>query len=248
MNLKEEIKKNNFEVEQKLTYYSIGERLNIYNLKAIAKQSGYNRAELVQDVYGVCFDDELNDICWFTHFESKAKHIHIMRKTFQKAYSKLNCCFPEFKVAFGKYRIEPKDMFLALDLNGGIVDDFILVEYDVYEERCRFYKEHSNYAEKWMPHLEPFNHKAHMVTDKEYDIEKLYNFLKKQRGVVMLCGIMEEQDIFSDETTRYLDFYVKIDNAIDAKRDLFEDLPVSAIDISPFKYPPLKVRANMGDY
>lgn len=245
MDLKKEIKRNNFEVEQRLIYYSVGERLNIYNLKAIAKQSGCNRSELVQDTYGLCFDEELNEICWFLPFESKARHIYIMRKTFQKAYSKLNCSFPEFKAVFSKYHIDPKDMFLTLQLNGGKVENFILVEYDEYEERCRFYKEHSNYAEKWMPHLEPFNHKKHMITDKEYDIEKLYNYLQKRHGVVIPQGIIEEQDIFQDEIVRYLDFYVKIDNAVDAKRDFFEDLPKSAIDISPFKYPPLKIKANI---
>jgi hypothetical protein len=37
---------------------------------------------------------------------------------------------------------------------------------------------------------------------------------------------------------------VKIDDAMDAKRDLFEDLPLTAIDISKFKYPPMKIHGK----
>ena len=83
MNLKKEIEKDNFTVEQKLIHYSIGEGLNIYNLRATASKRGGNHSELVRDVYGICFDDELHDIYWFADFETKARHIHIMKKAFR---------------------------------------------------------------------------------------------------------------------------------------------------------------------
>ncbi len=244
MNLKKEIEKDNFSVEQKLIHYSIGEGLNIYNLRATAKKRGGSHSELVRDTYGICFDDELHDIYWFVDFETKAKHIYVMKKAFQKAYSKMNCSFPEFHSVFEKNLVDPQKMFEVLSSNDGDIENFIIVEYDEYEERCRFYKEHSDYAQKWMPHLEPFNHKHRMVTDKEYDIDALYEFLSKNRNVVIPSGIEEVHDVFDNSVIRVLNFYVKIHDAIDAKRDLFEDLPKTAIDISAYKYPPMKIHGK----
>ena len=242
MHLQKEIENDNFVVKQKLTHYSIGEGLNIYNLVATASKPDSDKSEIVRNTYGICFDEELHDIHWFTNFETHAKEIFVMKKAFQKVFSKLHCSFPEFKKIFNEYVIEPESMFAALSTNDGEAEDYILVKYNEEHEKCRFFKQHATYKERWMPHLQPFNHKSRMVTSKEYDFDGLYEFLKNHRSAVVLNGIEEVHDIFDDEIIKIINFYVLVENPDDARRNVMEDLPPHVIDISKFRYPPLKVR------
>ena len=101
-----------------------------------------------------------------------------MKKAFQKVFSKLHCSFPEFKKIFNEYVIEPESMFAALSTNDGEAEDYILVKYNEEHEKCRFFKQHATYKERWMPHLQPFNHKSRMVTSKEYVLMGYMNFWK----------------------------------------------------------------------
>lgn len=242
LHLYKEIEKDDFVVKQKLVHYSIGEGLNIYNLVATAAKPNSDKYEIVKNIYGICLDEELHDIYWFGNFETRAKEVYIMKKSFQKAFSKLHCSFPEFEKVFKEHIISPERMFLTLAANNGEIEDYILVKYNEEHEKCRFFKQNATYKERWMPHLEPFNHKTKMVTSKEYDIEPLYDFLQKHRSTVVMNGIEETHDIFDDEIIKTINFYVLVENADDAHRDIMDDLPAHVIDISRFKYPPLKAR------
>jgi hypothetical protein len=235
MVLKGEIENDSFTVKQKLTHYALGEDLQVYNLKATASKMGGQHEEVVKDIYGICFTDELQELQWFSNFESKAKYIYIMNKSFLKAYSKMHMSFPNFKDMFNRHIIKPEDMFKTLKYNNGVVDSYLLVEYDYDHEKCRFYKEHCTIEEKWIPHLEPFNHKMKMVTDEKYDIDALYLFLSSRKDVYIPNGIEVEHEIFENNIIRTLNFYVQIFKMEEADREIYEDLPTTVLDISRFE-------------
>lgn len=235
MRTKQEIENNAFEVNQRLIHYDIGENLQVYNLVATARRIGGNGEGVVKNTFGICFTDELQYIHWFSDFQTRAKNIIIVKKMFQKAYAKLHFTFPEFEEVLNAHIITPENFFKTLEINNGHVEDFILIEYDVVHEMCRFYKEHSCFEDRWMPHLEPFNHKAHMTTNKEYDLKALYEYLLRRRDVVIPNGIEVVNNIFKDETLYVLNFYVRIDNIHELHEEIFEDLPKEVIDIEKFK-------------
>lgn len=235
MHLKGEIENDSFVVKQKLTHYAIGEDLHVYNLRAVASKTGGNVEEIVKDDYGLCFTDELHDINWFTKFKTKSLGIYVMKQTFIKAYSRLNMSFPNFRDVFNEYIIDYKNMFETLEHNHGDIKNFIIVECDFEHEKCRFYKEHCGIEEKWMPHLEPFNHKSKMTTSENYDIDALYKYLMSRKDVTIPNGIEEVHDIFDNKTIRVLNFYVQIFTPKEAEREIYEDLPKETIDITAYR-------------
>ena len=235
MRLIQTIENDAFTVEQCLAHYDIGEKLQVYNLKAIASKKQGGHSEIVKNIYGFCFVDELHEIQWFSNFHSRAKDIFVVKKTFQKAYSKMHISFPSFKEVLQQHTISAENMFKTLSANDGYVEDFIILECNIDHEICRFYKEHCHFADKWIPHVEPFNHKKRMITNKEYDLGELYKFLLNRRDVVIPNGIEAVHDAFEDEIIYVLNFYVRVDNICELHEEIFEDLPKEVIDISQFK-------------
>lgn len=228
------VENNYFDVRQKLLHYPIGEEIHVYHLIATAQKHGHQHSVTVKDVYGICFEQELEEILWFEDFQSKADKILVMKKQFQKAYSRTNPALPKFKDILSEYMVSPQNLFNTLNYNNGESENFLLIEYSAEDCECRFYKRKSSMQEKWMPHMEPYNHKTWMVTNQEYNLSALYEYLIQQKDVLIPNGIQEYHNIFDDEVTYALNFYVRVDNYEDAERDIFEDLPSSVIDISRF--------------
>lgn len=198
------------------------ETINVYKKEDITKDYNYLylKQSQIKDISPQNLPESLNFI--------------MVKKDFLSKYENTGFNLPEYEGLISEI-LSVSDVFDLLDKKECNSEDIMPIIYDRCCERYFSYPDRG-----WLTHYEKYSNVCYMVTNEDYDLEKLYDFLKEKENIRFKEGIMNipyyNQD--DDSGTKYINFYVKIDPInyeLIKDKDLFTSMPKEIIDISSFK-------------
>lgn len=179
------------------------------------------------------------------------QRIAVMKKGFLDAYSKTGFGLKEYNSLSFLYEYEPQTLFEALENNSISIDDIEIVEASYYDEKYYPFI-YGKTRQGWLPHMEPYNRHCYMITDFDYDLEKVEKYLleKEKDGTVLIKKTIRKvhdeekivviQDIpyynkDNESGERFIDFYCLVNDKENLQEDFFGNIPTIYKELEQFK-------------
>ena len=171
------------------TTTQIAEYINLTDKIILVKMTIKCNDEIIKINY---FPAHIDDIDNFTRanynpnsMRGKFSDFAIMRKEFIEAYRKF---VPDLYEFCEEYTIENRDAYEGLITGKITLDDIQLVEICSYDDTIYpFFYGVSKTG--WIPHMMPYNWGCYVLTNGEYDLDAVKDFLipLEMRGEVYIC-------------------------------------------------------------
>ena len=173
-----------------------------------------------------------------------------MKKGFKEYYKKTGFGLPEYDEIWKKFMYKPEKLFNLLKDDKVNVNDLEFIEVSRYDET--FYPfVYGKSRTGHIPHMIRYNGKCYMITDYEYDLEKVKEFLlkKEKEGLVRLCrynscykrddeGIICEIEGYNKDIEGrdfYINFYCLIENESQMSKNSFSGISYVKEWLKPFE-------------
>ena len=194
------------------------EYINLTDKIILVKMTIKSNDEIIKTDY---FPAHINNIDNFTQVDYNPNSVQrkfldfaIMRKEFIEAYRKI---VPDFYEFCKEYTIENRDVYEGLITGKITLDDIQLVEICSFDDTIYpFFYGVSKTG--WIPHMMPYNWGCYMLTNGEYDLDAVKDFLiyLEMRGEVYICrGDIHDEIIqeipsynITGKANRYINFFV----------------------------------------
>lgn len=182
--------------------------------------------------------------------DENLKLLGIMKKGFKDYYKQTGFGLPGYEEIWENFMYKPEELFNLLKDDKVNVDDLEFVEVSRYDET--FYPfTYGTSRSGFIPHMVRYNGKCYMITDYEYDLEKVKEFLlgKEKEGLVRICRGKslwhhDKEEIICEipyynkdrENENYfINFFCLIEDESQKPDDSFACIPYMESLLKPFK-------------
>ena len=198
------------------------EYINLTDKIILVKMTIKSNDEIIKTDY---FPAHINDIDNFSNVDYNPRQVSnkfmwfaVMLKEFIDAYAKYNPQTYEFYVFCDKYEMSRKDVYEGLVSGEITLDDIVLTETNEYDNTIYPFV-YGKTKEGWFPHMVAYNWGYYMLTNEDYDLEGVKNFLipLEKNGEVIICrDYIADEEIIQDipsynitgKADKYINFFV----------------------------------------
>lgn len=180
--------------------------------------------------------------------DENLKLLGIMKKEFKDYYKQNGFGLPGYEEIWDKFLYKPKEVFDFLKDDKLSPSDFDFVEVSRYDET--FYPFTYGVSRSgFIPHMIRYNGNCYMITNYEYDLEKVAAFLieKEKEGMVrirrgtslfdegeIICDI-PSYNVFREGENKFINFYCFVEDESQKPDDSFACIPYMESLLEPFK-------------
>ena len=163
--------------------------INIRNDISLVRVTKTCGNKVIDDSYVYCHPDNIAkfDSLNIEH-DSNYNRLGVMRKGFLEAYKKTGFGLEAYNDLIETYEYYDAELLFDDLVDGKVnVSDLEIVEISKYDER--FYPfVYGKTRTGFLPHMEPYSRACYMLTDRDYDIDKVYEYLieKQKEGLVII--------------------------------------------------------------
>ena len=240
------VKTNTAEYLVKVTLDSLDIKDNI-SILCISKESPSGTIK----EYCYYKTSKLNTINLLNFKEDKNFNLFaVMKKGFKDYYKKTGFGLPEYDGIWKKFMYKPEKLFNLLKDDNVNANDLEFVEISRYDET--FYPfVYGKSRTGHIPHMMRYNGKCYMITDYEYDLEKVKEFLlkKEKEGLVRICRgkalcysdkeeIIHEIPYYNKDRENedyFINFFCLIENESQISKNSFSGINYAKEWLKPFE-------------
>lgn len=200
------------------TTTQIAEYINLTDKIILVKMTIKCNDEIIKINYFPAHIDDIDNFTWANYnpnnMRGKFLDFAIMRKEFIESYRKF---VPDFYEFCEEYTIENRDAYEGLITGKITLDDIQLVEICSFDDTIYpFFYGVSKTG--WIPHMMPYNWGCYMLTNGEYDLNAVKDFLipLEMHGEVYICRDDIHDEIIqkipsyniTGKANKYINFFV----------------------------------------
>lgn len=174
----------------------------------------------------------------------------VMKKGFKDYYKQTGFGLPGYDEIWEKFMYKPEKLFNLLKDDKVNIDDLEFIEVSRYDETLYPFV-YGKSRTGHIPHMMRYNGKCYMITDYEYDLEKVKEFLleKEKEGLVRICRgknlwHRDKEEIICEipyynkdrENENYfINFFCLIEDKSQIPNDSFSGISYAKEWLEPFK-------------